>query len=122
MKKIIVFILSLFLVSGLFANPLEKVTTNDWTTTEETGYSSQYEKNGVVLYHFSQVDMHYVTLKDDEMHLAYEGSFKEVKAVVFELLHNRAPEVEWILVKDNEPTNQKLVKKTDYWELINEKD
>lgn len=112
MKKIITFILTLFVTFGLFANPLTKVSENEWTKTSETGYDVQYEKDGVVMYYFSQVGRHYITLKDDEMHLAFEGDFATVKAVEFDLLHNRVPDVAWIEVKDNEPTKRKLVKRT----------
>ena len=112
MKKIVSFVLALFVTFGLFANPLTKVSENEWTKTEETGYSVQYEKNGVIMYHFSQVGRHYITLKDDEMHLAFEGDFATVKAVEFDLLHNRLPDVAWTEVKNNEPTKRKLVKRT----------
>lgn len=112
MKKIVSLVLALFVTFGLFANPLEKVTSNEWVKTAETGYDTQYEKDGVVMYYYSQVGRHYVTLKDDEMHLAFEGEFAEVKKVVFDLLHNRTPEVEWIEVKNNEPTKRKLVKRS----------
>ena len=112
MKKMVSLVLALFVTFGLFANPLEKVTSNEWNETSKTGYDVQYEKNGVVMYYYSQVGRHYVTLKDDEMHLAFEGEFAEVKKVVFDLLHNRAPEVEWIEVKNNEPTKRRLVKKS----------
>lgn len=112
MKKIISLVLALFVTFGLWANPLTKVSENEWTKIEETGYSVQYEKNGVTLFHLSEVSRHYVTLKDNEMHLAFEGDFATVKAVVFELLHNRIPDVSWIEVVNNEPTKRKLVKKT----------
>ena len=112
MKKMVSLVLALFVTFWLFANPLEKVTSNEWNETSKTGYDVQYEKNGVVMYYYSQVGRHYVTLKDDEMHLAFEGEFAEVKKVVFDLLHNRAPEVEWIEVKNNEPTKRRLVKKS----------
>ena len=112
MKKIISLVLVALMTFGLFANPLTKVTENEWVKTSETGYDVQYEKNGVIMYHFSQVGRHYITLKDEEMHLAFESDFKEVKAVEFELLHNRIPDVAWTEVKNNEPTKRKLVKKT----------
>lgn len=112
MKKIISFILVLLATFTLFANPLMKVAENEWTETEKTGYDAQYEKNGVVMYYYSQVDRHYITLKDDEMHLAFEGDFATVKKAAFELLHNRTPDVEWTEVKNNEPTKRKLVKRT----------
>ncbi len=112
MKKIISFVLVALMTFGLFANPLTKVTKNEWVKTSETGYDVQYEKDGVVMYHFSQVGRHYITLKDDEMHLAFEGDFAEVKKVEFELLHNRVPDVEWVEVVGNEPTKRKLVKRS----------
>lgn len=111
MKRFISFVLTLFTVFGLFANPLTKVSEGEWNKTEETGYSTQYEKNGVVLYHFSQVGRHYITLKDEEMHLAFEGDFATVKSVEFDLLHNRVPDVSWAEVVNNEPTKRKLVKR-----------
>ena len=112
MKKIVSLVLALFVTFGLFANPLTKVTENEWVKTSETGYDVQYEKNGVVMYHFSQIGRHYITLKDDEMHLAFEGDFATVKAVEFDLLHNRVPDVAWTEVKNNEPTKRKLVKRS----------
>lgn len=102
----------MFVTFGLFANPLTKVTENEWVKTSETGYDVQYEKNGVTMYHFSQIGRHYITLKDDEMHLAFEGDFATVKAVEFDLLHNRVPDVAWTEVKNNEPTKRKLVKRS----------
>lgn len=112
MKKIVSLVLALFVTFGLFANPLTKVTENEWVKTSETGYDVQYEKNGVTMYHFSQIGRHYITLKDDEMHLAFEGDFATVKAVEFDLLHNRIPDVAWTEVKNNEPTKRKLVKRS----------
>lgn len=111
MKKIFLMFVMMFVTFGLWANPLEKVTSNEWTKTSETGYDVQYEKNGVTMYHFSQIGRHYITLKDEEMHLAFEGDFATVKSVMFELLHNRVPDVAWAEVKNNEPTKRKLVKR-----------
>lgn len=112
MKKIFLMFVMMFVTFGLFANPLTKVTENEWVKTSETGYDVQYEKNGVTMYHFSQIGRHYITLKDDEMHLAFEGDFATVKAVEFDLLHNRVPDVAWTEVKNNEPTKRKLVKRS----------
>ena len=95
MKKIISFILAMLLTVGLFANPLEKVTSGEWEFVSEEGPKSTWVKGDVTMEYFGQKDYHYVALIDDEMIVYFEGDFKETKAANFELLHNRIPNVEW---------------------------
>ena len=112
MKKIISFILAMLLTVGLFANPLEKVTSGEWEFVSEEGPKSTWVKDDVTMEYFGVKDYHYVSLKDDELFLVFEGEFKETKAANFELLHNRIPNIKWMEVKNGRLTGRKLVKKT----------
>lgn len=112
MKKIISLVLALFVTFGLWANPLTKLSENEWTKIEEIGERTRYQKDDVLMTIVSTTGTHYVTLKDDEMFIVFEGDFKEVKAVEFDLLHNRVPNIEWKEIKDGQTTKRKLVKRT----------
>ena len=124
MKKIISFVLVLFIVFTLFANPLEKVTTGKWETTagEEYGYEWELTKEDVILYYCCDCnDFGYVTLTEKDVQndwcLYYSGTYVEVRKVLFELTHNRLPEIEWTEMKRDsdgkvKPVAKKLVKRT----------
>lgn len=112
MKKIISFILAMLLTVGLFANPLEKVTVGEWTFVSEDGPVSTWVKDDVTMKLVCDMKQHYVSLKDSELFIVYEGEFVDVKRANFELLHNRLPEVEWKECKNGKLTGRKLVKKT----------
>lgn len=112
MKKISSLVLAVFVTFGLWANPLTKVSENEWTKVEEVGERTRFQKDDVVMTVVSTTGTHYITLKDNEMFIVFEGDFKEVKAVEFDLLHNRVPNVEWKEIKDGQATKRKLVKKT----------
>ena len=113
MKRLfLVLVTFVSLVFGLFANPLEKVTSGNWTFISEEGPIQTWTKDGVTMKLICDMKQHYVSLKDDEMFLVYEGEFVDVKRANFELLHNRLPEVEWKECKNGKLTGRKLVKKT----------
>ena len=70
MKRFISFVLVLFTVFGLFANPLEKITTGKWETTagEEYGYEWELAKEDVILYYCCDCnDFGYVTLTEKDV-------------------------------------------------------
>ena len=94
-RSFLVLVTFVSLVFGLFANPLEKVTSGEWEFVSEEGPKSTWVKGDVTMEYFGQKDYHYVALIDDEMIVYFEGDFKETKAANFELLHNRIPNVEW---------------------------
>ena len=112
MKRLSLVFIIFSLVFGLFANPLEKVTSGEWEFVSEEGPKSTWVKDGVTMEYFGQKDYHYVSLIDDEMIIYFEGDFKETKAANFELLHNRIPNVEWKEAKKATEEKHKLVKKT----------
>ena len=113
MKKLcLVLVTFVSLVFGLFANPLEKVTSSEWVFVSEEGPVQTWTKDDVTMKLVCDMKQHYVSLKDSEMFIVFESDFKEVKRAHFELMHNRLPEVDWKEVKDGKLTGRKLVKKT----------
>ena len=113
MRKLFL-VLALFtsMLFGLFANPLEKVTAGEWAFVSEEGPVSTWVKDDVTMKLICDMKQHYVSLKDGDLFLIYEGEFVDVKRANFELLHNRLPEVDWKECKNGKLTGRKLVKKT----------
>ena len=111
-KLFLVSVLFTSMVFGLFANPLEKVTIGEWTFVSEDGPVSTWVKDDVTMKLVCDMKQHYVSLKDSELFIVYEGEFVDVKRANFELLHNRLPEVDWKECKNGKLTGRKLVKKT----------
>lgn len=107
MKKIFLMFVMIFVTFELFANPLEKITTNtEWETTVGEEYSYEWElvKDDVILYYnCDRKDANYITLTEKDIQndwcLYYSGTYVEVRKVLFELTHNRLPEVEWTEMK-----------------------
>lgn len=115
MKKIFVLFLSLFLVFGLFANPLEKaLSEGDWTLKEANNVSTIWSKNDVTLEWCNKKNYHYVMIFDDETALVVDDyekpSYESIANIKWNIIEkNRDPEVEWLEIKDGKLTGRKLV-------------
>lgn len=112
MKKIVSFVLVLFTVFGLFANPLEKLHS-EWKEVESEFGIKHVNEEGVSVLWYSTPYTRFVIIEDNELSLSYLNAddYAKVKNVEFQILHNEIPDVEWSEIKDLKPTGRKLVKR-----------
>ena len=109
MKKIFVVIFTMFLVTGLFANPLNYIQERGWKETEKTKemnlrYHHAYILEGKAFLMWSQNgDKYfiYVYSTDDEEYAVYvSDKFEDVLKAMRSISKHQIPNVEWVLTKD----------------------
>lgn len=117
MKKILLGIVIYFiLIIGLFANPLSKaLEPGEWIIKEETGLSTVWVKDDVEFEWYNKKDYHYVKLADNESTIIVDDygnpDYAKIANIKWCIIDkNRAPNVEWLEVKDSKLTGRKLKK------------
>lgn len=112
MKKIISFILVLFTVFGLFANPLANFGKKKWSLVSKTDAKTIVESGNIVMTMKTDFGVYYVDIKDDELELLHQfDSWEETRNTFSMMMEGVLPEIEWQEVKNKSFTGRKLVKK-----------
>ena len=113
MKKLISFVLVLFTVVGLFANPLANFGKKKWSLVSKTDTKTIVESDNVIMTMKSDFGVYYVDIKDDELELLHQfDSWEETRNTFSMMMEGILPEIEWQEVKNKSFTGRKLVKRT----------
>lgn len=109
MKRLISFVLALFMVFSLSANPLHYIQERGWKETEKTKemnlkYHHAYILEGKAFLMWSQNgDKYfiYVYSTDDEEYAVYASkNFEDVLKAMRSVSKHQVPDVDWIFTKD----------------------
>ena len=109
MKRLISFVLALFMVFSLSANPLNYIQERGWKETEKTKemnlrYHHAYILEGKAFLMWSQNgDKYfiYVYSTDDEEYAVYVSKkFEDVLKAMRSVSKHQIPDVDWVFTKD----------------------
>ena len=114
MKKTLCIVVSLLMVAGLFANPLEKaLEKGKWKEISNKADVTKWTKKDLSLTQVSTKGSYSVTLLDSNDSIIFETeNYADLQKVVKDLLNNKDPNVEWKEIKNGVLSGRKLKKRT----------